>query len=636
VKLFRAIDSEYLAAGKKDEPHVINVGVWDGKTAYAFHNPDDFLVWLNKARPVTIFAWVARAEFGSLEAWNVLGFDVPSAALDLEAERVQRFKIQRDGGKTTTVLDVQPFFKSLKRGRLEKTAEMLSEYYHDSSLVKVYPTPKTIDKASFGIRMPETEEEWAWYDARVKQDARLTAKAAEFLYTELVPKFIPEPTPQTYYSWGTIARRFFRFPQISPRIGRHVAVKDLHLRIREEGTYAGRSETFSTGAIPPSYYLDVTSLYPVAAVTTDAYRLIDVAPMSRGELAVIGKPEDVHPYGWLRGAFLTTNDLWGLPIRNKERNYYVAGEVAGLYHTLDLIAAGAKIVRLDYGLKPIFTEDADLHHRYANLTLRRIEGSISDPIERMGTKEILNSSTGAVGMFKPQPSVTTNFPAYSTIVAQGHLIMSNVMTMLEPPIHYMDTDSAYTQSKREGHMFDLSDLAGEWSMPVLLDSKGYGEHPLLFRSKHYWLDADNYGTHAVTFEFDDWKEIVRTLPETARVHRQVRGTFRTRSAKAKELEIGRWYHEETVWSLEDLIRAFRSDTKRIRTSYDAYTLAREGRWIGSRSLTPAEFYELTVAEEDENMTAPNRPYEPTYTVEFMKKWIHEYAQSKQDIPWTRM
>jgi len=59
-------------------------------------------------------------------------------------------------------------------------------------------------------------------------------------------------------------------------------------------------------------------------------------------------------------------------------------------------------------------------------TMKRVQNEIADQIERMGTKEILNSPTGAVGANRPQPTTTSNFPAYSTIVAMGRLTMSRV------------------------------------------------------------------------------------------------------------------------------------------------------------------------------------------------------------------
>lgn len=550
-----------------------------------------------------------------------------------DSDRIQRFEIQRERGKTR-VLDIQPFFKSLKRGSLEAAAEMLASYYKDPSLVKVQPPPTTFGD-EFGERLPETEDEWLWFDQRVRSDARLTSVAAEFLYDVLLPKFIPEPKPLRYYSWGTASRVFFDFPQMCVRMGKTVYVKTIHRNIRDLSTFAGRSESFSIGAIPPSYYLDITSLYPLCAVATDAYRIIDAVPMTRSELNAITKPDDYYPYCWLHGTFESDNDLWGLPERGKERKFYLTGRLSGrLRHSLDLQAAKAKIISLDYGYKPVFTDDRKLHDQYAELTLKRIEGRIQDQIERMGTKEILNSSTGAVGANRPQPTTTSNFPAYSTIVAEGHLIASRVLDFIPKPIHYMDTDSGFGSSKREGRVFDITDLNGQWTIPVNLGVKGYGEHPKVFRSKHYYLDPENYGLHAVQIEYKDWFNIVASLPETATVHRQVRGTYRTRSAKGKELEVGRWYHEKTVWGLPELTNAFRADVKRVRETYDPYGLARDGKWVGSRSLTVPEFHDLTVNEDNETLIARVEK-ERRLPVETVKAWMRERAKAGQTVAWTR-
>jgi len=645
VTYFPAVDSEYISFGKKAEDDVVNVGVFDGRRAFAYHTPDDFRRWLNTRRPRVLFVWTLRPEFGTFAGWRLLGVDDPTQAVDLESGQIQRFVIWRDRGKTM-VLDIQPFFKplswkthgseaSVKLGKLENAAKFLANYYGDPSLVKVQPPPTTFGK-EFGQRKPRTPEEWEWYDARVRQDARLTSKAAEFLYTVLLPKFVKNPKPKQFYSWGTVARRALEFPQVNVRMGRRVIVKDLHLLIHESAEFAGRNEAFSIGAIPPSYYLDVKSLYPVSVVASDALRIIDVEPMTRRELDAITKPSDANPYAWLSGSFSTNNDLWGLPARTQERNYYVTGELTGLFHTYDLEAAKAEIRRLDFGLKPVFTNDRSLHDRYAKLTTQRVEGSIADVIERMAAKEVLNASLGSLGMSRPQPSTRSNFPAYSTGLAMSHLIMSRILDGLPKPIHYMDTDSAFTETRRTGVMFELTDLSGEWRVPVILDDKGFGEHPLIFRSKHYYLNPDEYAIHAMQFEPKDWLRIVQTLPTETVVTRQIRGTLRTRSRKAAELQFGRWYYETLERKLPELIETFHADDKRVRETYDSYGLAREGRWIGSQAPTVTEFYEKKIGTTAETMTAPTTDKtDRRYTRDFVERWLREHAKSVQTVVWNR-
>src|SRR5207249_4463482 len=101
-------------------------------------------------------------------------------------------------------------------------------------------------------------------------------------------------------------------------------------------------------------------------------------------------------------------------------------------------------------------------------------------------KSVTNSSTGRLGMDKPSPSVTTNFPAYNTIVARAHWEMSKLMDLAPQPVLYMDTDSLFTLSPFEGRFGELTDMNGEWSVPVKLGVKGRSNRLLIFRSKHYY------------------------------------------------------------------------------------------------------------------------------------------------------
>jgi hypothetical protein len=560
----------------------------------------------------------------------LLGVDDPTKAVDLETGQIQRFTIARDKG-TSIVLDLYPFYKPLGLGRLENAAKFLSEYYHDSSLSKVLPPPTAFGK-DFGKRKPQTLEEWEWYDMRVRQDARITSVAAKFLHTELLPQFIPNPNHIRFYSWGTISRRYFRFPQINIRMGREVIVKETHRMIHDHAEFAGRNEAFSTGAIPPSYYADVASLYPISVCASDAMRIVDVEPITMRELARISKPADVTPYGWLYGAFETDNDLWGLPVRSQDRNYYIVGRLTGLFHTLDLEAAKARIVDLGYGLKPVFSPDRKLHDQYAKLTLQKIEGNYADLVEKHGIKQILNASLGSLGMYQPRPSATSNFPAYSTGLAMSYLIMSRTFDLLPKPIHYIDTDFAFIPTKQIGQIFTLTDQSGEWTIPVVLTDKGYGDIPRIFRSKHYYLSPEVYTIHAVQFEIKDWLRIVQTLPDEATVT-QIRGTIRTRARKAAELQFGRWYYEQLEKKPPDLIATFHADDKRFRETNDSYGLCRDSHWITSRSLTAAEFYELKL--KSENQTATKLPCGERYPDDFVRRWTRQYGETEQTVPWLR-
>ncbi len=62
---------------------------------------------------------------------------------------------------------------------------------------------------------------------------------------------------------------------------------------------------------------------------------------------------------------------------------------------------------------------------------------------------------------------------------------------------------------------------------------------------------------------------------------QIRGQILARSAKAQELQFGRWLYEKQEAGLERLNQIFDADDKRCRERYDSYNLVREGKWVGS-------------------------------------------------------
>jgi len=631
-KLYWGCDSEYLSYGRKIEDDVVNIAFSDGHNSnFAYRNADDAKRFLENKRLTRLYVWTLKPEFGTFASWKLLGVDEPTEAVDLDAETIQRFTVVRSSGKTL-VLDIQPFFKPLGYGSLEKVGKFLSEYYNDSSLHKV-----EVSKYDwFGVRKPKTEDEWRLMNDRVKQDARITSRAAEFLETELLPRFVDKPDLKQFYSWGTISRRYFKFPQVNARIGRTVIVKNLHMMIHDLAEFAGRNEAFSVGAIPSVHYLDVSSLYPVSVVASDCLRIADVEPMSPNELddIEIGKTISKfsnfqYPYCWLYGSFESQDDLWGLPTRTEKRNYYVTGKIVGLYHTYDLQASKAKINELFYGLKPVSSNDRSLHDRYARLTMQKLEGRYVDLLEKHGIKNIANASLGSLGMSKPQPSSTSNFPAYSTGSAMSHLIMSRIFDRAPKPVHYCDTDSLFVEKLLEGKMFDLTDLEKEWWIPVVLESKGYGEQPYIFRPKLYYLNKDVYAVQGVKIEFSDWLRIVTTLPDLATAKRQIKGTIRTKSSKAKELQFGRWYYEMLELRSDDLAESFRADDKRFRETYNSYALCREKRYVGSRSWTSKEFYQHKV--EDDNGLAVQFPSGKKISREYIREWLEKYSKSKQKV-----
>ena len=618
------VDSEYLAAGRKIEDDVCNIGFSDGQNDNrAYRSAEDAKQFLEHKRLSRLYTWTLRPEFGTFASWKLLGVEDPTRAVNMDFDSIQRFVIIRSNNRKTVVLDIQPFFKPLGLGSIAKVGKFLVDQENDPTLFKDMDIPDW-----FGVRKPETETEWQWMDNHVRQDARITSRAATFLESVLLPRFLSKVNLKKYYSWGTISRQYFQFLKINPRMGREVICKNLHLLLHNLSETAGRNDALSTGALPPIFYMDVASLYPVSVVASDCLRIIDVEPMTQSELDAIHEPSDFKPYCWLYGVFEATNDSWGLPCRTEKRNYYVNGRILGLYHTLDLQASKAKIVELFYGLKPIFSNDRTLHDRYTKLTLQKIEGRYVDLLERHGLKQILNDSLGSLGMSDPI-GTTSNFPAYGTGLAMSHWIMSQIFDLFaNQPIHYCDTDSVFVERKTiEGKVFDLTDLEKNWSIPVILEERAYSENPYIFRSKLYYLNPHNYAVQAIHIEHSDWLKIVQTLPDITTAQRQVKGTIRTRASKAKELQFGRWYYESLQLATDDISKIFKADDKRHRETYDSYALCREKRFIGSRAWTSAEFYQQKLKDDD---LAVKIPSEKHYDRAFIRHWLEKYAKSPQE------
>ena len=632
-KVYWAFDTEYISCGRKIQDDVCNFGFANNLgESHVFHKPFEVQNFIDVKRFRKLFVWSLKPEFGSLASWALLGLRFsknPLFAVNTESPQIQRFKMERSNHKTTWVYDVQPFFKNMRWKNLRlvflaNMAKYLAEIYQDDLLYK-----PEVSVEWFGKRKPENKEEWALLDERVSQDALVTAKATEFLESKLIKTLITEPRLTKYRSWGSVAREYFNFPILHVSIGRDICLPNSHLMIQEH-CFAGRSDCFSIGALPPVYYEDVASLYPISMVATDSLRIMDVEFMSDRELDAISKLTDFNPYCWLYGIFESNNELWGLPVRSGERNYFVNGTVVGLYNTLDLEASKAEIKQVLWGLKPEFDETRDRHNKYAELTLKKLEKRFKDDVEKNAIKEVVNATHGSLGLQHPRPSIRTNFPAYSATLSMSRLIMSRIFDRAPKPIHYMDTDSLFVENKFEGRMFDLTDLNREISLPVVLEQKGFGERPLVFRSKHYYLDENNFGFHAIHIDLDDWKRIVKTLPEYETVKTEIRGTFLTRASKAKELQIGRWYENEIEIDLDRLNEMFYADNKRARETYDSYGLCREKRYVGSRSWTAREFYRQLQKREFEDIFT-RLPSRRRIDREFLRVWLKEYAKFPTDI-----
>ncbi len=637
---FWSIDSEYLKEGRQDANDTICITASNGSARrkdnliWWWDEIDPFYGWLREHSRIskTLITWTLRPEYGSLASWGLTG------EYDEDLDKVQRCTIEIPGtSKKLTVLDIQPFFKTMENkerrlGSLEATGEFLAEYYQDPTLRKL-PKPEGL-----GERFPTDEEKrvWARY---AKHDAYVTARTVRFLAEEMLGKYLPQVDFKRYYSFGTIAAAFFDFPRLHVKMGKQVILRPNHREVRDQATFAGRSEAFWTGAIlGENYYNDMTKQYPVCTVVTNALMMEDIQQLSDYEIqslngATIDDFETItgFPYGWLKGIFESDNELWGLPVRGKERNYYVTGRIPGLFHTYDLLAAKARPVEIWDGFKPKFNQKFKaVHDKYAGIAIKLVEGEVANWVEKQFLKGVTNSSTGRLGMDKPQPSTTTNFPAYNTIVARAHWEMSKLMDHAPKPILYMDTDSLFTLSPFEGVFGALTDLTGEWSLPVKLGVKGRSDRLLIFRSKHYYQNDDSWGFHAWKPWYEDWFTIVKSLPPEIDVRADVKGTFHNRMKKALGLQVGRWFTERKTLQLTDLTRLFAADDKRSREDYDSYGLVREGKALGSKALSFPEFVRL-IGRTDLWTGSEGQKYDR----EFVERFLHEYQRpgsGRQDVP----
>jgi len=95
---------------------------------------------------------------------------------------------------------------------------------------------------------------------------------------------------------------------------------------------------------------------------------------------------------------------------------------------------------------------------------------------------VLNSLSGKLGQAHPIAR-TSNFFAYSTLLAHSNLVMSMLFDKC-PRVLVMDTNSIFPKTNMGGKWFELTD--GERSIPIVMDVKGKGDLAF-FRSKNYIL-----------------------------------------------------------------------------------------------------------------------------------------------------
>jgi hypothetical protein len=565
---FWAFDSEFLVSGRINRPEdVQSVQFSNGKDSYVLECADALKQWLrNHHRIQTLFAFVALPDLGSIEEWLGEGHvKYRQRGSQLIGQITYR-------GFKAMVYDARPLLQNFGFRRLEDCG-------------KTVGTPKLARPDWLGIRGWQNNDEHKQFVEYAAQDAVITSRIVKWLFDKF------RASPELHASAGTLAKHEFSLPKRLIREKKTVILSPLERAVKNI-CFAGRSEAFYTGYTPNVYYNDVTSLYPSSVVATRALQIVGAKQCAVDEIQISNDLSEKN-YGWLEGVFESNNDMWGLPLRGRN-NFYATGVIQGLYHTFDLAAAKVTVHHITRAYKPVFSNATGTHEKYADMLLRRLEDKMHDD-ERMLAKAILNSLSGKIGQSHPL-AVTSNFFAYSTILAHSHTIMSQLYSKCNTPILGTDTDSIFTQADMSGRQFELTD--GEVSLPVLVDVKGKGDLAM-FRSKNYILKAKDedkpsvYGRHGWVYFIEDYLKLFNGDTKQLTTRQDIKHTLLTRQNEAKKLAKGRWRTKPVTLGLEEIKNLLKADTKRSRTTYDSYELLVQKKSANSNSWAYDEIMALT-------------------------------------------
>jgi hypothetical protein len=640
---FWGIDSEGLGAGLDvgtDDLHSIQVCSSAGeKTGRAFKSKQEFLAWYNgltsAQRPKMFHAFTLTYEFGSLAAWELLGASNARGKFPWQnwlEEPKNLFWIQ-PVQKKFPVYDVRCLFGTLAKDKqqpssLRSLGDYLSKFYSVDCQKLSHPLGD-----DFGLRGP-TETEWPEFAKYGIRDAYICALAGKWLHDIVVKGWLKGAVPlESLFSWGTVAKFYLDLPKVG-----HVRYRDKDgaavvgydsewfYRIQREACTAGRSDAFVTGLCGKLFYNDVSSLYPISAIHTQCFLIRDIQEWQGDKTRLLGpmtaeKFYEVtdHPYGWIQGDFSTQDDLWGLPIRRRDQNWFVTGDNfrSFLYHTLELEAANAQVEHVSHVLLPVFVDLTDLTffkhvesmRRYEALTTTKLEGQFSSPVEKECIKATVNSGTGILGQSRPRIVETTNPLAYSTLLGESHLIMSQIYHKYDSPAHpiaYGDTDSFFWDQPVEATIGFLEPYPTlpfqiDKPLPLTISVKGTSrlEGCVIFRGKLYYQSETGQAFSGWKPEPRSFREIVENQLQECEVVRQTTRKWRTRDKSVTHLRVGRWWLQKERWDLSKIKRIFRADDKRCRVSRDSYQLFIDGQSQTSRAWTLEESYSRPYEREED-------------------------------------
>ena len=163
-------------------------------------------------------------------------------------------------------------------------------------------------------------------------------------------------------------------------------------------------------------------------------------------------------------------------------------------------------------------------------------------------------------------ALTTNYPAFSTILAHSHLAMSTLFDRCPTAILGMDTDSIFSDSDMSGKHAELNN--GEFSLPVVMEVKGKGELAS-FRAKTYMMREEGkpirvYGRHAWHYFIEDYFRLWDNPVFHSYTRIDVKHTLKTKNKAALSLPLGFWSEKPVKLTKEKVSKLLQADLKRAR------------------------------------------------------------------------
>lgn len=580
TQTYWGFDTEFLPTGLTGDPaSVHSVQFSDGLNDHYFiESPEELKKWLHNRHDCLreIFGFNMLCDLGAIKEW------LPPESVKVVEYRGKLIGTINYGSAHVKAYDTQPLLNNFGLRRLEDVGDVVG--------VQKLPKPPFL-----GLRKWRTRQEYDAFRRYAINDAVITARATKWLIEE------NGCDPRKHASAGSLASEYFNFPKRHKQQHGRILMPPIERAIAQN-TSAGRNEFFVTGYTPFAYYNDVKSLYPLSIATTRALTIDGVTPCDPKELELTRDLNETR-FGWLLGFFYTENAMWGLPIKAKQVTY-VIGYVLGFFHTFDLAAAKAKPLWIAKAYKPIFnTSRLKQHERFANMLIKRLEGEMNDREARFA-KAVLNSAYGKLGQSHPE-ATTTNYPAFSTILAHSHLIMSKLFDKCPKPVLGCDTDSIFTETNMSGRYANLTD--GEYSFPLIMEIKGRGELAS-FRAKTYMMREEGkpirvYGRHAWHYFIEDYFKLWENpeFPFMTRI--EVKHTLKTKTKQALKLPLGFWCEKPVKLTKAKVSELLQADEKRKRQTYNSYKLFEERR---NQSSQP---YVMDQIMFDENFNYPTKSVE---------------------------